>query len=318
MTKNLEPKKIDINTFSKYREAWKKAENAEFLSDFPLHLDIELTSDCNLKCKMCWQFRDPDAFPKGMMKEELFKKIINEGVLNGLCAIKLQSRGEAMMHPKIFEYSRYAKNRGVMDIHLTTNGTLFLKKGKINELFHSGIDKLIFSIDDAHDESIDEIYKNKKPDIRKYFYEIAKIKKEKNLSKPFLVVQTFCKENEKKYLIKKIINEKFPYVNDININNLWDSTPDKESIKNLKTDYDFLPCAYLWSRMLVHWNGQVIPCCRDYSGKYLEIGDANKQSIKQIWISKKMMNFRKMHAESKRSKITICANCDVSTVKKKN
>ena len=33
-----------------------------------------------------------------------------------------------------------------MDIHLTTNGTLFHKKNKINDLFDSGIDKLIFQL----------------------------------------------------------------------------------------------------------------------------------------------------------------------------
>ena len=69
----------------------------------------------------------------------------------------------------------------MLDIHLTTNGTLFLKKGKIEELFNSGIDKLIFSIDDAHIESINEIYKNKnkKPDIVKYFNEISELKEKK-------------------------------------------------------------------------------------------------------------------------------------------
>ena len=134
-----------IKKFDDYRHYWTKAINTETLTNFPLHLDIELTSDCNLKCKMCWQYKDPNAFPRGMMKFELFKKIIDEGVKNGLCAIKLQSRGEAMMHPKIFEYSKYAKDNGIMDIHLTTNGTLFFKKRKIDELFNSGIDKLIFS-----------------------------------------------------------------------------------------------------------------------------------------------------------------------------
>ena len=185
-------------------------------------------------------------------------------------------------------------------------------------MFNSGIDKLIFSIDYAHDESIEEIYKKKKPDIRKYFNEIAKIKKEKNLTKPYLVIQTFCKDGQKKNELRKNLTKKFPLANFFNINELWNSTPEEESIKNLKTDYDFLPCAYLWSRILVHWDGKVIPCCRDYSGKYLQVGDTNKQSIKQIWISKKMMNFRKLYVEKKRSKINICANCDVSTAKKKN
>ena len=48
--------------------------------------------------------KDPDAFPRGFMSMKLFKKIIDEGVKNGLCAIKLQSRGEAMMHPKILNF----------------------------------------------------------------------------------------------------------------------------------------------------------------------------------------------------------------------
>ena len=315
--KQIEPEKLTINNFAQYRSAWKDAIKAKFLSDFPLHIDIELTSDCNLRCKMCWQYKDPNAFPRGLMKESLFKKVIDEGVANGLCAIKLQSRGEAMMHPKIFQYSRYAKDKGVMDIHLTTNGTLFLKKGKINELFESGIDKLIFSLDDAHDESIEEIYKKKKPDIRAYFNEIGKIKKERNLQKPFLVAQTFCDQD---YDINKKKNETialFPFADDVNINYLWESLPDKDSLKNLQTQYEFLPCAYLWSRILVYWDGFVTTCCRDYSGKNMTLGNANKDTIKSLWNSKKMTTFRKLHIGNKRSNLKLCAKCEVSTIKKK-
>ena len=223
-----------IKTYNDYRKYWSKAISAETLTNFPLHLDIELTSDCNLKCKMCWQYKDPNAFPRGMMNFSLFKKLIDEGVKNGLCAIKLQSRGEAMMHPKIFEYSKYAKDKGIMDIHLTTNGTLFLKKGRIDKLFDSGIDKLIFSIDDAHDESIDEIYKTKKPDVREYFRKIGEIKRKKKINKPHLVIQTFCEKGEDKELKKEILKKKFPDADDFNINLLWVSLPEKESLKNLK------------------------------------------------------------------------------------
>tara|TARA_B100001123_G_C15260061_1_gene1006263 strand:- start:300 stop:1262 length:963 start_codon:yes stop_codon:yes gene_type:complete len=318
MTQEIEPKKLNINNFEEYRSAWQQAIKAKFLSDFPLHIDIELTSDCNLKCKMCWQYKDPDAFPRGFMKEKLFKKIIDEGMANGLCAIKLQSRGEAMMHPKIFEYSRYAKDKGVMDIHLTTNGTLFLKKGKINELFESGIDKLIFSIDDAHDESVEEIYKNKKPNVREYFNEIGKIKKERNLKKPFLVAQTFCDENYDINKKKSEIIDMYPMANDVNINYLWESLPEKESLKNLQKDYEFLPCAYLWSRILVFWDGLVTTCCRDYSGKNMTLGDANNDEIKKLWNSSKMRRFRKLHFENKRSNINLCAKCEISTIKKIN
>ena len=313
--KPITKKKPNYNLYRKY---WDEVQDAKYLTNFPLHLDIELTSMCNLRCKMCWQSQDPDQIQMGMMKEDLFKKIIDEGVDNGLCAIKLQSRGEAMMHPKIFKLSQYAKKKGVLDIHLTTNGTLFLKKGKIEELFNSGIDKLIFSIDDAHIESINEIYKNKnkKPDIVKYFNEISELKRKKNLKKPYLVVQTFCDDNaNQKNEISKI-NKIFNNVDYINMNNLWNSKPFEESLPGLKKNYDFHPCSYLWSRMLIFWNGEVVPCCRDYQGKILKMGNANKQTVKEIWLSENFMKMRKTHLDGERSKIKICDNCDISTSKK--
>ena len=314
---SLSPILKKAKNFEEYREFWNEVQSAAFLTEFPLHLDIELTSICNLKCKMCWQANDPDKIEFGMMSEILFKKIIDEGVKNGLCAIKLQSRGEAMMHPKIFEFSKYAKDQGVIDIHLTTNGTLFLKQDKIQDLFKSGIDKLIFSYDEGHEESIKEIYKNKKkiPNIINIFNKISEIKNEKKMKKPLLVVQTFLSDNEKKEEKIKEINQLFKNVDNINLNQLWNSMPLEESLPGLKKNYEFHPCSYLWSRMLVFWNGNVVPCCRDYEDKFFKIGNANNDTIKDIWLSKEFMKLREMHLKGSRIQIPICHNCDISTKK---
>ncbi len=313
--RNEEINYTDIKKFNfkQYRDAWDDVLKAKILTSFPLHLDLELTSECNLRCAMCWQAKDPNAFPKGMMKEDLFKKMIDEGVANGLCAIKLQSRGEAMMHPKIFEFSKYAKSKGIKDIHLTTNGTLFMKPGKIEQLFDSGIDKLIFSIDKAHDESIDEIYKAKKPDIRKYFNEIGKIKKERNLDAPFLVVQTFA-DKDKVEEVRQILKKEYTFANNVNVNTLFESTPDKLSIDMINSKIEYLPCSYLWTRLMVFFDGTTTTCCRDYSGKYLFLGNANSKGIDEMWRGKKMNGFRRLHQTGKRQQIEICANCDISTI----
>lgn len=314
-------KKVNIVNFNydQYRDAWGKAEAAKILTNFPIHLDIELTSECNLKCKMCWQYKDPESIQKGMMKFELFKKIIDEGIDHGLCAIKLQSRGEAMMHPKIFEFSKYAKSKGVKDIQLTTNGTIFMKKNKINQLFESGIDKLIFSIDKEHDESIKEIYKKKKPIVRNYFNEIAETKKKNKLTKPFLVVQTSISENSDKDKIIKDLKKEFKNANHFNLNEIYESTVEIKTKSNEKNKYDYHPCSYLWTRMLIFWDGTTTTCCRDYKGQYMYLGDANKDSVLELWRSQKMTHFRKLHSEGNREKIKICENCDVSrTLRNKN
>ena len=83
------------------------------------------------------------------------------------------------MHPKIFEFSKYAKSKGIKDIHLTTNGTLFMKPKKFEKFLNLELINLYFQ-DSAHDESIEEIYKTKKPNIREYFKKLVKSKKRKN------------------------------------------------------------------------------------------------------------------------------------------
>ena len=40
----MKAEKVNIKDYNDYREKWSDAINAKFLSDFPLHIDIELTS----------------------------------------------------------------------------------------------------------------------------------------------------------------------------------------------------------------------------------------------------------------------------------
>ena len=136
--------------FEEYRYLWNLVSRKPFLTSFPIHLDLELTARCNLKCKMCFQNYMLDT--KSIMSEELFKNIIDEGTQSGLCSIKLQSRGESMMHPKIVELLGYAKEKGVLDVHLTTNG-LLLKGKKLDGLVEAGLDLLILSYDRDHAEA---------------------------------------------------------------------------------------------------------------------------------------------------------------------
>ncbi len=136
--------------FQVYRELWHKAERYEVLTDFPIHLDIELVGVCNLKCEFCFQ-NGLITQPLGYMKFELFKKIIDEGALKGLCAIKLQIRGESYLHPELFDCIGYAKNAGIMDTQITTNGTLLDEK-RVRRTFDSGLDGIIFSVDAHHAE----------------------------------------------------------------------------------------------------------------------------------------------------------------------
>jgi len=51
---------------------------------FPIFLDIEITSACNLKCPFCATTYRGNKIKKGFREFEILKKIIDEGADNGL------------------------------------------------------------------------------------------------------------------------------------------------------------------------------------------------------------------------------------------
>jgi radical SAM protein with 4Fe4S-binding SPASM domain len=311
----LTPVALRPRSFADYRAAWRQAERLEVLPDFPLHLDVELASSCNLKCAMCWQADGLEA-PMGTMKDDLFKRIIDEGVANGLCAVKLQSRGESLLHPRIGALARYAKEAGVMDVQLTTNGTLLDKRGKLDSLLLSGMDKLIFSIDDAHDESALEIYgPERMPDVRVLARKTIRRRRALGLDRPVVRIQTFAPPGVTQEERLAQIRAEFPDADEFLVNQLWNSKPDEDSLPGLAEDYDFLPCSYLWTRMVVYWNGDVTTCCRDYNCT-MKLGNARDTSIRDLWLGRRMMAYRRAHAHAQRHTMDICAHCDISTRRK--
>jgi len=62
---NNDPRYID------YRQRWEELPLKKEVSEFPLHLDIEVTDACNLKCPMC--YRSIAVGKGGFMDVNLYK-----------------------------------------------------------------------------------------------------------------------------------------------------------------------------------------------------------------------------------------------------
>ena len=80
------------------------------------------------------------------MDFELYKKIIEECRRNGVYSIKLSWRGEVLLHPKIVEMVKYAKERGIKDVGFLTNGGLLDKKLS-EQLIDAKLDWISISFD---------------------------------------------------------------------------------------------------------------------------------------------------------------------------
>src|SRR3972149_3395342 len=65
--------------FKEYRKKWKEWPEKFYIGEFPLFIDIEVTSACNLKCPFCATTFRGKIIMKGFITFDIVKKVIDEG-----------------------------------------------------------------------------------------------------------------------------------------------------------------------------------------------------------------------------------------------
>lgn len=294
--------------FKMYRDLWQKSEKFDVLLDFPLHLDIELSGICNLKCDACFQ-NNLIKSPLGLMKFDLFQRIIDEGVKKGLCAVKLQIRGESLLHPRIFDCIAYAKEKGVMDVQITTNGTLLNSKN-IQKIMKSGLDAIILSVDSHHGSSFKIKNEQDYSEVERKIKNLLEARSRTGKSRPWVRLRSSIPQMHITYLrqTKAYLKQKFPEADIYIVGRIHDFRDDTDSFPDLHTSYEMLPCAYLMQRLAIFWNGDITTCCMDYNNRF-QLGNVNYRTIQEAWLTKKMMGFRKLHLDNLRATMPICKHC---------
>src|SRR4051812_22741932 len=88
----------------------------------PRHVQIEVTSACNLRCRMCLVRYAPAVNKaEGAIPYELFTKIVDDDP--ALEVVTLQGLGEPLLHPRIVDMVGYLTARGIR-CGFSTNATL--------------------------------------------------------------------------------------------------------------------------------------------------------------------------------------------------
>jgi len=109
----------------------------------PVRLWIELSSRCNLKCRLCVN-KDIPQHLKGDINFDLYKKIIDE-VKDYVYDVNLFHRGEPLLHPRLIDIISYAHTSNIKT-RIHTNSTL-LTPALSRKIILSGLDLISFSFD---------------------------------------------------------------------------------------------------------------------------------------------------------------------------
>ena len=292
--------------YAENRRQWTEYPRQGFLADYPLHVDLELASICNLNCPMCYTITDEfkQRVNAGLMDFELFKKLVDECAAGGVYSLRLSLRGEAMLHKKFLECVRYAKERGIKEVSTLTNG-MALDEKRFTALMEAGLDWITISVDGVG-ETYERIRKPAKFDrLLQRLQAFKEIKQQADRVKPVVKVQSIfpaiAEDPQKYYDIFA------PLVDQVASNPLIDYLRLDDKTKILYHD-DF-SCPQLYQRLVVGSDGRVMLCSNDELGEHI-VGDANNQTLHEIWHGEVLSKARESHARHAGCReIAPCSHC---------
>lgn len=277
------------------------------VADFPSHIDIEAASACQMRCPMCYTTYLPEEL-KGLMKWDLFTRIIDEAAKRKVYSVKLSWRGEPLLNKRIVDMVKYAKDKGIKEVAFLTNAEL-LTHEMSEKLVDAGLDWLSISAD-----GVGEVYNEiRSPAIFEETVERVRYMREyrdrRGLVKPLLRVQSVMSAVAKD---AEAFNHAWEGVVD-RINVISDQIRDFESRTDLEYD-PYYVCAKPWTRLNIAYDGRVHQCGADYAAK-TTVGDCNTQSLYEIWHGE---GNRKVREAFKRhtylQDLPACRNCSMGLV----
>jgi len=291
-----------------YRKKWDTYPQKGIVKELPLQIDLFAVDVCNLKCPMCP--RQGHIPGKGYMAFDQVKKILDQTADYGLCAFNFAGLGEPTLYPDLFEVIKYAKEKGVIDVNMHTNGTR-LEPDFNRKLLESCLDRLIISLDSADKERYEKIRVGAK--FEKVYAAVEDLIRQRNEhSKSRLHIKANFIEMDEKDPTEK--NKFISYWKDkadrIAILRYLDCQTGEERIhykENYKQDDRFC-CPELWRRLVILSDGTATLCPRDMKKKYI-IGNINEETVPEIWTGKKMQHIRDLHRQGRFKEFCLCADC---------
>lgn len=279
----------------------------ELSIDLPPFYIMEPTNFCNYECVMC-----PNRFYKnkdlGIMSLSLFKRIIDE-ISKYAVYIQLYWMGEPLLNKNIAYMIKYIKSSTKAKVIMSTNGSL-LTPQIIELLCESGLDTIIISLDAIDSQNI---YSKIRcgGDIENVINNTEFLLQNNNSMKVILQMLCFkdnCFEREK--IVKRF--KKYNYELRLSWLDTWagmfpeiaDMADEISPMRHKERG----PCADLWYKATIHWDGSLALCCHDWNWQ-LNLGNVGETSLYQLWNSENMKKLRLLHTQRCFDQIPLCRNC---------
>ena len=276
---------------------------------FPQRITLELTNHCNISCVFCP--RTLMHGKQGYIETTLAKRLLDEISEHLPVTLVPFFRGEPLLHPEWFEILKYAKEKNIGPVQLTSNATL-LNEQAVEKLLDVEVDFVSFSLDTVDKKLYENTRRGGHYD--KVVTNIKKLivrKKERGLSKPEIQVSAVETEEHRKGM-DAFIHYWKPFVDRVRIYVEHSQSGSPGSINEpLPVFEKRLPCRKVFTDLVIYWDGQVGICNHDWVRlPEHAIGDVSRQSIEAIWTSSTYQKIREKHIQGDLENEPPCGRCD--------
>jgi MoaA/NifB/PqqE/SkfB family radical SAM enzyme len=298
-------------TYYAYRREWETRVFEKRCGEYPLHIDIELSTVCNLNCPFCYTITDEfkQRVRREFMDFRLFKRIIDE-LAGKTPSVRLSLRGESTLHPDYIKCINYAKRKGVVELSSLTNLSM-MTPVFFEKVLLAGLDWLTVSFDGLYDEYERSRYPLKFEESYEKLRKMKEIKAYYNIPKPVVKVQAVwpCIEKDP----SAFYNMLSPVCDEVAFNPLMDYS----NIDDYEEDPSFA-CPQIYQRLVIQSNGRACFCAFDEFSSGTETGNANAQSIFEIWNGEPISEVRRLHEEEGWRSIELCRHCPITKAVKED
>jgi sulfatase maturation enzyme AslB (radical SAM superfamily) len=286
-----------------------RADRTQEALDFPAVVLIDNCNACNLRCSMC----DHPSMTKHrkvqIMDMGLYRKLIDEvAAENPSARVWPIFFGDPFMCRDMPERIRYAKEKGLTDVVLNSNGML-MKPEKARAAIEAGLDAMYVGIDAARADTYEKVrvggkYETAVANVLAYRDILKEIgRPDQKLFVQFVVsdVNEDQVEEFKAFWTSHGVNVKIrPKVS-------WAGLVSADNLQD-NDQVGRRPCYWLMRTINICADGRAALCSVDVHCR-VPCGDANTHTIKELWAGL-LADYRRMHKEGRFGELPeMCAKC---------
>ena len=289
----------------------------------PLHIHVELTNYCNLKCPVCPTGSGRLSRKPTAIDPALFERLVNE-LEPYILTMSLWGWGEPLLHPQLTDILRITQNRGITTF-LSTNGQNLDDETVRQALLQYPPTYLFVCLDGLTDE-INDIFRtgSKLAPALEGVKQLAKMKRQNNSRLPVL---------QWRYIVMKQNEHELPELPEFAAENQFDELiirtlsiidapedihhqliPDNERYRAYGyTDdkrigrTDFI-CEKAFTFPAVFADGTVVACDQDCNAQRPIGSIADGSSFTSVWWNEQAARVRKEIRDNP-EELSFCKNC---------